>query len=229
MGRSKGRRGPSDPQEIAARRAEERAFEREAARVRMQDPANWEVANDTLDLPMGQAVDVTPGSRSRVVRFKRADPFDTLYKAKAMSQGQHQAAQRLFKLWCESMGVKTEDSRPMLELIQCSGSAEIIPQRQIDARARYQLVLSYVGLSTARLLDVLMQPSVMCGSVVIWRAEVARITAEKDKHAQAAVVRQACDNLRLAFGVYDLRLARGEIEEALRRRELDAALVASEG
>lgn len=239
MSNRRGRQGPSDPQDIARRRldagrqlaeqqhlkdAEKRAADREAQR----DPANWQIANDTVRLPTGEAVQVVPGSRTRVVRARRADPFETLLRAKALTQLQFDAAQRLFKLWCESMGVKTEDAGPIREVVQRASSAEMIPQRQIDAGRRYKFILSYVGPSTAKLFDVLMTPAVMCGSVVIWRAVVEDIAAEKDKHAQASVIRQACENLRMAFEVYDLRYARGELEDALRRRALDDYLVAAE-
>ena len=209
---------PSDPQDIQLRLARERDAER-AAR---SDPTSWSVANDTVDLPTGETVDVVVGAGRRVVHARRADPFDTLMRAGAMTAGQHQAANRLFRDWCESMGVRTEDPRPYLEIIQHAGSAELIPQRQIDAGRRYDRVLGYCGQATAELLKVLVKPAIMCGSVVIWRSEVRRITAEKHDHAQAAVVRLACEDLRRAYERYDAVDAIAELDERRRRAELNA-------
>jgi hypothetical protein len=217
MSKKNGRFQPSTPQEIAERRAAERAEERE----RQKNPENWSIANDIDTLPSAADIDLIRGERRRIIHAQRHDPFDVLYRAKALSVGQHQAVQRMWTFWCQSMGIRTDDARPAMELVQSSGSRDLVPQRQIDARRRYLLVMSYVGAADARLFEYLLTPAVMCGSVTIWRAIVEEIALEKEKHAQAAVIRRACENLRLALDFYDRFHREGDLEEAMRRRNLE--------
>ena len=129
---------------------------------------------------------------------------------------------RLFEDWCASQGIKTGDSKPVLEIVDRPqrGPSDLVNARMIDAGARYEEVLREVGRSDATVLKALVQPAVMCGSVLVWRSEVARVTAETDATAQAVVVRRACENLCQAYEEIDRRAA-------LRRRESLTPQVAS--
>ena len=74
---------PYDP----AAAALEAARIREQERERRRDPANWAVANDTLDLPTGEAVFSHVSKYKREVFAKRVDPFESLYRAGRREDG----------------------------------------------------------------------------------------------------------------------------------------------
>ncbi|WP_158918065.1 hypothetical protein [Caulobacter sp. S45] len=201
MSRAARKRGkPSSPEEIRLAAARRRADERVAA----NDPSNWTIANDTLALPSGDGI-TTNKPNKRAIYAKRCDPFELLHRKGGLSEGQFQAANRLFKDWCDSMGIRTEDARPTLEIIDQAprGPGDLVNARMLDAGARFEQVLSMIGRANAAVLRALVQPLVMCGSALIWRAEVQRITGEGDTHGQGTVVRQACENLRLAYSDID--------------------------
>jgi len=187
---------PSSPEEIRLAAARRRAEERATA----NDPSNWAIANDTLALPSGDGI-ATNRPNKRVIYAKRCDPFELLHRKGGLSEGQYQAANRLFKDWCDSMGIRTEDPKPALEIIHRPprGPGDYVNAKMLDAGAQFELVLGMVGRANAAVLRGLVQPLVMCGSALIWRAEVKRITGERDAIGQGTVVRQACENLRLAY------------------------------
>ncbi|MHB8287465.1 MAG: hypothetical protein ACYDD1_22710, partial [Caulobacteraceae bacterium] len=133
----------------------------------------------------------------------RLDPFDALHRAGGLSHGQHQAAKRLFKDWCERIGIRTEDPRPLLQKIDQPGSRDLVTVAMVDAGRRFDTALSLVGRADVTVLSALIQPSVMCGTTHDWRGEVQRVTGEAERHCQGSIVRQACENLRLAYAEMD--------------------------
>ncbi len=169
-------------------------------------PAPRGVANDTPSLASSAANverQVTPATRE--IHAKRLDPFEALHRRGGLSVVQHQAAVRLFRDWCQSVGVRTDDPRELLELRRSAdlGPSDLVNCRMIDAGARFETALAAVGPATAEVLRALVAPAVMCGSVLVWRAVVERVTGETHTHAQASVVRRACEDLRLAYDRVD--------------------------
>src|SRR3569623_1626849 len=78
---------PANPMDIARRRAEERARERE--------PANWGLAEQSLSLAVNAAVDTRLDAAGRVVRARRQDVFDMLLSRGRLTSGALGAVRRL--------------------------------------------------------------------------------------------------------------------------------------
>ena len=203
------RRKPSDPQAIALRKAEQLAMDRQSAR----NPSNWGVDPDIKRLPTSSQVRVVRGTRARIVHARRLDAFDSLHAKGGLTDAQHQAAQRLIRDWAEMLGVGGAPANDNLGAIDSQGSAELVTQRMIDARARIfgspatearpgRLgVMQHVGPHVGALLAALVEPIVLEGMLTWWRGQVQRVTGETEAHAQGAVVRMACEALRLAYGL----------------------------
>jgi hypothetical protein len=198
------RRPPSDPQAIAARKAEQLAADRTAAR----NPANWGVDPEVKKLSTGRAVRVVRGHRAKIIHARRLDAFDSLHERGRLTDAQHQAAQRLIKDWAEMLGIGGAPANDnMGGPIDASGSAELVTQRMIDAGARIfggrELagILQVVGPVSAKVLVALVEPIVLEGIVTYWRGQVQKVTGEAEVHAQGAIVRMACEDLRLAYGL----------------------------
>ncbi len=168
-------------------------------------PAAREVASDATHCTSTRNVEHKVSSTTREVHAKRLDPFEALHRRGGLSAIQHQAAVRLFRDWCQSVGVRTDDSRQLLELRRSAayGPSDLVNGRMIDAGARFEAALAAVGPATGEVLRALIAPAVMCGSVLVWRAVVERVTGETHSHAQATVVRRACEDLRLAYDRVD--------------------------
>jgi hypothetical protein len=207
MGKVRARSGPTDPQVIQERRALERAQERLAQR----QPGNWGVSADILHLPTAANVDLVFDQRGKVLHANRSDPFDLLYanvvtlpgggERRGLSEGQHRAARRLFRLWCLRAGVQDSERPSLPEKIDGGRSdpSGRINQVMIDAGGTIAAALRFVGPVNARILGGLISPIVDQGVVLVWRAVLERVTGEKDRNAQGALVRQACEALRLFF------------------------------
>ncbi len=161
----------------------------------------WGVADGTPRVASGGNVGRPASAVTREVYAKRLDPFEALHRRGGLSAVQHQAAMRLFRDWCQSVGVRTDDTRELLELRRSAayGPSDLVNCRMIDASARFEAALAAVGPATGDVLRALIAPSVMCGSVLVWRAVVERVTGETHTHAQASVVRRACEDLRFAY------------------------------
>ena len=197
---------PYDPAAAALANAQQR----ETDRARRKDPGRWGVANDTVALADPEQVEVHTSAAKREVYAKRLDPFQSLYARGGLSIDQHRAANRLFRDWCLSKGIKTEDSRPVLdpfarEPAPPRGPSDLVNVTMMDAHDRYEAALKAVGPGQAIILRELTTPAVMCGSLVIWRGVVERLTGETMAQVQAAVVRRACEDLRLVYEDLDGR------------------------
>ena len=174
-------------------------------RLSTAGPQNWGVANDALALPSAANVQREVRGARREVFAKRLDPFEALHRRGGLTTAQLLASARLFADWCESAGVRTDDARELLELRSSPrcGPSDLVNCRMIDASARFEEALAAVGPATGEVLRALVAPAVMCGSVLVWRAVVERVTGETHTHAQASVVRRACEDLRLAYDRLD--------------------------
>ncbi|MFZ5871072.1 MAG: hypothetical protein ACOYXW_11175 [Actinomycetota bacterium] len=218
MARSRGRAGPADPQAIQAARAERLAEQRHAERLVQRNPEAWGVSAEIVKLPTSRDVSLRRGAGEQVLAAKRSDAFDLLHGRGSLTDEQHRAARRLFRDWCLRAGVR-DGERQVLEKID-GGRADpsaIVTDAMVDAGRRIaqalkgdrQLGVQGVGPVNARLFHALISPLVDEGQIRVWRVIVEQVTGETEAHAQGAVVRQACEALRL---VYD------ELDEARRRR-----------
>ncbi len=159
------------------------------------------VTSDESHLTPSRNVERKVIPAAREVHVKRLDPFEALHRRGGLSAVQHHAAVRLFRDWCQSVGVRTDDPRVLLDLHRSAayGPSDLVNCRMIDASTRFEAALAAVGPATAEVLRALVTPAVMCGSVSVWRSVIERVTGETHTHAQASVVRRACEDLRLAY------------------------------
>jgi hypothetical protein len=106
--------------------------------------------------------------------------------------------------WCIAAGVRDQE-RPELGKIDGGGSdPQQINQAMIDADARRAAALRAIGGVNGRLMSALIGRMVdELAQVFVWRAVVEKVTGERDKHAQGAVVRQACESLVLHYDEVD--------------------------
>lgn len=225
MTQSKRRKGPSDPQAIAAARVAERArWEAEqrgimaaGERQTRRDPTAWGVSAQIHYLDTSHDVETVEGHRGQIIAARRSDPFDLLLAAGGLTDDQHKAARRLFRDWCLRAGVRDQD-RLVLERIDGGrhDPSAMVTDAMVDAGVRIAHDLKGVGPVSAKLLKELISPMVDEGRIIAWRGVVQRVTGETERHVQGGVVRQACENLRLVHEEWD--------ELARRRREqLEAA------
>ena len=87
--------------------------------------------------------------------------------------------------------------------VDAQAKVEGATQRMLEAGRRVDAALASAGLGSARLLRAMLEPAVTGVAGLDWREAVVRETGEQNPHAQAAAVRGACENLRLAYGAPD--------------------------
>lgn len=244
MSRNRGRKGPSDPQAIVAANALKRGMAAQAERRAAKTPALWGVSAEIHQLHTSADVAVVRGARQAVIAARRSDPFDLLHAAisvgkdgverRGLTDEQHAAARRLFRDWCLRAGVRDGD-RDELAFERVDGSRDpsvMVTDAMVDAGRRIALVLKGgqvrgrdglllghapgVGPVNARILEALISPMVDEGRIIAWRGVIERVAGETERHAQGAIVRQACENLRLVHDEIDELRGR----EAKRDRQL---------
>jgi hypothetical protein len=164
-------------------------------------PQTWGLAIEALDLAANAGVEAVRDGRGRVISAHRTDVFEILRARGSLSEAELGAARRLET----DMGLRAGLFRPdnTYVLVDSQGAVEGATQRMIAAGERVEQALAAVGPRQALLLRALIEPGVVHGRVVDWRAVVARETAEANSHVQAAMVRSACDNLALAYQAVD--------------------------
>lgn len=195
---------PFDP--AAAERQRQTRLTREGearakTKAEQARPETWGLAPDALALPANQAVAAVRDGRGRVVAAYRADVFDILHGRGGLSEIELTAARRLEADMAQRVGLFRPDH--LYVLIDDQGAVEGATQRMIEAGRRVEQALAVVGPRQALLLRSLVEPAILHGRVVDWRAVVARETGEANPHVQAAMVRSACDNLVLAYQAID--------------------------
>lgn len=192
----------------AERRARERATDAQ--------PASWGIAPGFFELPANDDVDVRiQGGRGAVVRpRRRSDAFQILHASGSLSGSEYGASQRYWADWCARCGV-IERETLRLEVIQASGAADGATQGMIDAGKRVAQAHRHVGRATAQLLQALVEPLVARGEIRVWRELVRHATGASERHAQAALVVQACRDLVYAYDDID--------RDSGRRRKAPAA------
>ncbi len=193
MPRSKFSR-PSDPDVIARRRGRLAEVERKRA----ADPSNWGMADGLVALDTSETLTLERG------RIRRQNVFDALRAAGGLAAWQHEAASRLIRDWAEMLGVAGAPIGPPPKPPKDNdgrGGPELVTLRMMTGRDRVVAALAGVGPSDRILLARLVQPIVMVGVGTDWRGQVKALTGEDDKNRQAEVVKRACENLRLVYGL----------------------------
>ena len=230
MSRSRGRNQPSDPDEILRRNAAARAEARAAER----DPTTWRVSAELIALPTSADVQIVRGAREKILAANRSDPFDLLLGAGGLTDEQHRAARRLFRDCCLRAGVRDRERGTLLERIDGGrrDPSSLVTDAMVDAGRRIAAAfkgdprrgLQGIGPVNAKLLEALISPMVDEGRIIAWRGVVQRVTGENDRNAQGAMVRQACESLRLVYDETDevRRRARGEGPEVIGSLDFEA-------
>jgi len=192
---------PSDPMDIARRRAE--------ARAREAQPDTWGADVQALRLPANADVARQADLGGRIVRARRQDVFDLFRSRGSLSQPAFEAVRRLQDQIAVLHGAHRSafDFQPKVD--RSRRPADFGEARRL-AGVRIERALDLTGLSSARLLMALCESEVVLGRPADWRATVERETGERLPDAQGARVRAACDNLAEAF-------ARLDRERGLRR------------
>jgi hypothetical protein len=185
---------PSDPMEIALRRAAERARER--------DPGQWGADRDALSLPANAQVRLATDSRGRVSRAFRQDVFETFRARGALSQAGYDAVRRLQ----DDIATlhRTQTSRAdYTPKVDTSRVADTFADHRARAGERIDAALTLSGVASARLLTALCEADVVLGRSADWRAVVESAAGERLPDAQGALVRAACENLAGAYAALD--------------------------
>lgn len=184
---------PSDPMEIARRRAAERLAER--------DPAQWGVDAAALALPARADVEVLAGAGPEI-RARRRDVFDTFHARGALSAAGREAIRRLQADIAILHRTQTA-GRELAPKVDASRKADDINDRRLAAGERIAGALKLSGVASAGLLAALAEAEAALGRPADWRATVARLTGETLADAQGAVLRSACENLAGAYAALD--------------------------
>lgn len=196
MSRKRKAGGPSDPIQIALRRALERERER--------DPATWGVGREGLGLSANAEVETIEDGRGRTIRVRRHDVFDVLHSRGKLSRHALDSVRRLQSdiavLHRTSQGVTDFTPR-----VDSSRRPESFSEARRRAGARIDAALGLAGVASARLLAALCEADVVLARSGDWRAVVLRETGESLPDAQGAILRAACENLAGAYSI----LARG--------------------
>jgi hypothetical protein len=203
--RKKRRGGPSDPQDLTLRKIAERVrTAKQAGEDYGIDPAIGQLATSD-DIRIVHDLN----RHNRVLHARRSSAFDLV----TLTEAQHRASQRYFTDWCVSAGVG-QGAIVQLDAVAADRShpgiapGQNVTQRMVDAGGRLTDVHARIGLGSARLLQGLVEPLVMRGEIRPWRYVAQLLTGETERHAQAAAVRQACENLYLAYEAIDAEKAR---------------------
>ncbi len=185
---------PTDPFEIARRRAEERERERR--------PENWGVDPQALNLPANAAVSLQADPRGRVRQARRQDVFDLFRARGSLDPASFEAVRRLQEAIAvlHRTHASAIDYSPRVDRSRSPGS---FGEARHRAGERIERVLSLTGPANARLLAALVEPDVVMGRAADWRTTVVRETGERLPDAQGARVRAACDNLAEAYAQLD--------------------------
>jgi len=198
MARSRKTFRPSDPMQIALRRAEERERERLVDR----EPEQWGVDAAGLALPANETVSISSDGAGRMTRARRQDIFDLLRGRGKLSAQAHDAIRRLqddIAILHRTVSGGADYS----PRVDRSRSSETFTDTRHRASLRIEAVLGLSGPASARLLGALCEADAALGPTTDWRTLVRRETGETLPDAQGAILRGACENLAGAYAVID--------------------------
>ncbi len=185
---------PADPAEIARRRAE--------ARARDRDPAQWGIDGQAMALSANAAVVTEARPGGGVARARRQDVFDLFLARGKLSHGAYDAVRRLQDdiAVLHRTIVGGGDLAPRVDR---SRNPQGFSEVRHRAGLRIEAALGLAGPASARLLSALCEPDIIHGRGADWRDVVARETTERLPDAQGAILRVACENLAGAYAVVD--------------------------
>ena len=176
-------RKPTDPQEIARKRAERLATETEIGRLRKQGA--------TVKLDRSR----------RIVSAYRASPFVKLRDSDTITPAQAGAAERLCEDWAQWKGL---DGRPERSEVPGDGSqtAQIVTDRMLSGGRRVRRVLDLVGPLDRDLLGALVGAAVEEDRPIPWRDIVRRVCGVRQSVRQSQMVVAALENLSRAYALH---------------------------
>lgn len=175
------RKKPSDPQELARKRAERTAMDTEIGRLREQG------ATVTLD------------RARRIVSAYRATPWRKLRDTDTITAGQAAAADKLCEEWAMWKGMDGRPAGVPAPVQACSTTAEIITDRMLQAGRRVRHTLDQVGPMDAELLAALAHSVVEDDRPLPWRDVVRRVSGISQTVRQSQVVACALENLSRVY------------------------------
>lgn len=181
------RNKPKTPAQIAAEKLERRRRDFEAA----------EMPTSAASLATNEDVEVRREGQRNVLTARRTDVFDLLKPG--MAPGAYDAARRLERDILVSMG--QHDYGRTVDRVDCEQAAYGRVDQIMWATERVLDVLNRIPIRDALILRCLIAPKMDA----TWRASITRLTGETHPHAQGAVVRGACLNLRDAYASMERR------------------------
>lgn len=189
---------PRTPEQIAL----DAALRRAAERARLRDPAEWGVSPETAAQP---DVVTVPETRTRLAGARRDDVFDRLHARapERFTRAHLDAVRRLERDMAQRRG---EVWRPpyLGRIDGGQGSRELVTRLSLKAAERVEAALGAVGYGRRRILEELIQPTVIrTDAVGSWRVIVALVAKVTDRDKQAALVRDAAEALRAHYAAVD--------------------------
>jgi len=198
MGKS--RRKPIDPAEIARQKAERAERERRAR----HNPAEWGTNDAAMTLPANGSVRSEAETRTKTRRVRRWDGFAILLSHGSLTAPQEAAVRRLEEL--VAVRYRVDRARASDERVDRSAvSPTPITDASMSALRDIEDIGHGTGQHSMGLLLAILEPQVRTGQVINWRAAVKDFAGEPFPHGQVALVRAACENLRLAWVEWDNR------------------------
>jgi hypothetical protein len=184
MSRTK-RKPPKSPEQIAA----------EKAAIRRRDFEAAELPASAANLISSEPIEVRREGQKNVLTARRADVFDVLKPN--MAPGAYDAARRLELDYRIRAGEAEGGSGG--ERVDCTMGRTT--DLMLAAGERIDEVNGRLPLRDKLVLSSLIAPQIDAN----WRASIQRLTGETNPHAQGAVVRGACLNLRDAYASMERR------------------------
>jgi hypothetical protein len=184
MSRTK-RKPPKSPEQIAA----------EKAAIRRRDFEAAELPGSAANLETSEPIEVRREGQKNVLTARRADVFDVLKPN--MAPGAYDAARRLELDYRIRAGEAEGGSGG--ERVDCTMGRTT--DLMLAAGERIDEVNGRLPIRDQLLLRCLIEPA----QDATWRLAVQRLTGETHPHAQGAVVRGACFNLREAYASLERR------------------------
>lgn len=188
------RNRPKTPEQIAAEKIAKRARDLEAVNL----------PSDAAVLPMQEDIDITRAGQQREGQkvehdtARRLDAFSALKDG--MPPGAYDSARR-FEL---AIAVRRGEADRGQSVERIDRSAGLTTDAMLDAAKEVEAIVALIPPRDWWLVMELIRPSKAYSG---WRAIVAFIFGETHPHAQAAVVRAVCVNIRDAYLAWERRAA----------------------
>ena len=176
----------------------------EAARIeyeRRRNPERWGANEEALRLASNGTVQSEAETRTKTRRITRFDCFALLHQREGITSDQFTAVRRL--QGDIAIRYRVDGEAGVRLVVDQSSSAEMVTARSLDAGKRVDEALAEIGPLSKEILLRLSEPEVINGQQVNWRAAVQTVTGEAHPHGQSALVRAACENLRMAYAEID--------------------------